>query len=597
MKKAEDGAPPLPPGLYDFRLGVWRIVTRRSDTFHWRVIPSLQDVWKAWFTSLREAHVVRLLQDAYSLGPVYFMIAVSARCLSGLEEALSLWSLNRLLSLVESGYQTQHYDETEIMKALVIRVFFMCLITTWRWIAGRTNAILAIRMRLHLEERILRAYLSLDLTRLTENSETISADSEAAWDAFNALLGNFKLLFTVVSQVFLLSTLILSGKHLSIALAASILWPLYSALVKPTLWRKQYRKARAQAGDTSHERPWKLYSASTTPLYNIGQEILKDFPLICYTAESLWSHSQLSLASLATMQRLCDTLETTLDSVLYARDNLEEHLLHLKELYHDYEPAETKSELKSYSPAVDQGMEIELRNVTFHYPTSEAGETAIRDVSFSIPASSLVVIVGANGSGKSTLVNLLTGLHTPTSGEILVDGQQRTCYHKTDLQRSTALLAQDHNLFNLSVKETIGIGDPEAVDDDDRIREAARLGGSYAFIQKLNDGFDEFLYPIMTSVASSYPMDDADLKEILDGIEKQRDISGGEKQRLAASRTFMRIMSDKVKLVVVDEPTSAMDPLGEFELFKKLCAVRSGKTMVFVTHRFGHLTKHADLFL
>ncbi|KAF7790151.1 hypothetical protein EIP86_001103, partial [Pleurotus ostreatoroseus] len=101
----------------------------------------------------------------------------------------------------------------------------------------------------------------------------------------------------------------------------------------------------------------------------------------------------------------------------------------------------------------------------------------------------------------------------------------------------------------------------------------------------------------MTSVASSYPMDDADLNEILDGIENQRDISGGAKQRLAASRTFMRIMSDKVKLVVVDEPTSAMDPLGEFELFEKLRAMRSGKTMVFVTHRFGHLTKHADLVL
>ena len=166
------------------------------------------------------------------------------------------------------------------------------------------------------------------------------------------------------------------------------------------------------------------------------------------------------------------------------------------------------------------------RNVTFHYPTSDIGETAIRDVSFSIPASSLVVIVGANGSGKSTLVNLLTGLHTPTSGELLVDGRQRECYQRTDLQQSTALLAQDHSLFNISVKEMIGIGDPEAVNDDDRIQEAARLGGSYNFIQKLSDGFDEFLYPLMTSIASSYPLDDADLKEMLDGIEKQRDISG-----------------------------------------------------------------------
>ena len=74
-------------------------------------------------------------------------------------------------------------------------------------------------------------------------------------------------------------------------------------------------------------------------------------------------------------------------------------------------------------------------------------------------------------------------------------------------------------------------------------------------------------------------------------------VVGGEVQRLVASRTFMRISSGKIKLVVADEPTSAMDPEGEFELFRKLRLARAGKTMVFVTHRFGHLTKHADLIL
>ena len=151
MKKAEDSTPTLPPGLYDIRLGVWRVVTRRSNTARWHAT-SLHDLWKIWHTNIAESHALRLLQDAYKLGPAYFMIAISARCLSGLEEAISLWSLNRLLSLVsiaivlyvylvehvwqiEAGYQTQRYDDTEIMKALFVRVFFMCLVTTWRWIS------------------------------------------------------------------------------------------------------------------------------------------------------------------------------------------------------------------------------------------------------------------------------------------------------------------------------------------------------------------------------------------------------------------------------------------------------------------------------
>lgn len=72
---------------------------------------------------------------------------------------------------------------------------------------------------------------------------------------------------------------------------------------------------------------------------------------------------------------------------------------------------------------------------------------------------------------------------------------------------------------------------------------------------------------------------------------------GGETQRLAASRTFMRISSGRIKLVVADEPTSAMDPEGELQLFQALRDIREGKTMIFITHRFGHLTKHADLIL
>ncbi|KAF8177195.1 P-loop containing nucleoside triphosphate hydrolase protein, partial [Pholiota molesta] len=83
----------------------------------------------------------------------------------------------------------------------------------------------------------------------------------------------------------------------------------------------------------------------------------------------------------------------------------------------------------------------------------------------------------------------------------------------------------------------------------------------------------------------------------LEKLEKSIDISGGEKQRIVASRSFMRFKSGKVKFVAVDEPSSALDAEGELQLFKRLLDVREGKTMVFVTHRFGHLTKYADMII
>jgi len=129
-----------------------------------------------------------------------------------------------------------------------------------------------------------------------------------------------------------------------------------------------------------------------------------------------------------------------------------------------------------------------------------------------------------------------------------------------------------------------------------RVREAAKLGGATEAIKKLGEGgWEKTIHPVDTIYSSYNPM--GELRELMDKIESRTELSGGEQQRLVASRTFMRILSGRIKLLVVDEPTSAMDPEGEFEFFENLRSMRSGKTVVFVTHRFGHLTKHADLIL
>lgn len=151
---------------------------------------------------------------------------------------------------------------------------------------------------------------------------------------------------------------------------------------------------------------------------------------------------------------------------------------------------------------------------------------AVRDVSFTIPASSLVVIVGANGSGKSSLVKLLAHLYRPTSGTILIGGQDAAKYRIEELHEATALLTQDHTIFpGLSLSENIGIGDPSDVDNVKKIREAARLGGAHEFINKLPRQFDEELSPVQTCQAFR-TLSPGPLRKLRDDVERVKDLSG-----------------------------------------------------------------------
>ncbi|KDR69211.1 hypothetical protein GALMADRAFT_77603, partial [Galerina marginata CBS 339.88] len=233
--------------------------------------------------------------------------------------------------------------------------------------------------------------------------------------------------------------------------------------------------------------------------------------------------------------------------------------------------------------------------VSFAYPGSQKVGNALSNIFLDIKAGQLVVIVGSNGSGKSTVVRILSRLYDPTSGQVVIDGLPSTDYRVEDLHHATAILSQDNLIYPLTLAENIGLGYPDCASDTRQIADAAKEGGALQFMEKLKNGMDTILDPFINYFHINLNNDKSHpLYEEMQKIRKKIDISGGERQRVVAARSFMRFKSGKVKFVAVDEPSSALDAEGELELFKQLIGVRDGKTMVFVTHRFGHLTKHAD---
>jgi ATP-binding cassette, subfamily B, bacterial len=216
---------------------------------------------------------------------------------------------------------------------------------------------------------------------------------------------------------------------------------------------------------------------------------------------------------------------------------------------------------------------ISLRRLGFTYPDQETPSLA--EVDLDLPAGSIVAIVGENGAGKSTLVKLLTGLYQPSAGQVLVDGTDLATLDGTAWRARCAGAFQDHVHLELVARETITTGDLTALDSDERARRALRDAAASDLLTALPGGLD-------TQLGTSWD----------DGTE----LSGGQWQRLAIARGMMR--GDPL-LLVLDEPTAALDAATEHALFEGYAdaarrAGRHGAITVLVTHRFSTVAA-ADL--
>ncbi|KAJ3479780.1 hypothetical protein NLI96_g8818 [Meripilus lineatus] len=501
------------------------------------------------------------------------------------------------------------------------------------------------RIKLHFKKVIMRAHLRLDLPTYSNAANRPNIKGSRTWNVFHDLVRSAAVVSSLLSHIALILELARGERGGSFFAAICVAKPIYMYITKDDMWSNkfiayatnpnflrsrdllslaieqkykqevlsgslegyiinEFDKAHTALKGTSDEFPTEAYRASRSPFVVICTSLLGDLPLMYCAVNAIMSPETLSISALAIHQQTVVSIHSAITRITQQGSSINKNLNHIKSLYDGLNvrnsiPDGTFSYPDCESPK-KKGMAISVRDVSFRYPGPSDTRFALKNVSFDIPASSLVVIVGANGSGKSSLVNLLTRLHYPTSGTILVDGKPMDEYRSRDLRRAIALLTQDHVLFPVSVGENIAIGDPDCEDGPEkmeRIQAAARLGGAAEVIRKLDQGLEEMTEREETLCSSPFPLPPGPLKEIAGRVERYTEFSGGEVQRLVASRTFMRISSGKVKLVVADEPTSAMDPEGEYELFKALRKVQDGMTMIFITHRFGHLTKHADLIL
>lgn len=201
---------------------------------------------------------------------------------------------------------------------------------------------------------------------------------------------------------------------------------------------------------------------------------------------------------------------------------------------------------------------IEFVNVGFKYPRSE--NYVLKNINIKIASGEHLSIVGLNGAGKTTFIKLLCRLYDVTEGEILIDGVNIKEYDQEEYRRLFAVVFQDFQLFAFSLRENIALCS-EA--DDDRINEVLKQSGLYDDAQKLEHGLD-------TTLFKSFD-------------EKGTELSGGQKQKTAISRALYK----NAPIVILDEPTAALDPVAEYDIYRQFNTLVGGKTAIYISHRLS----------
>lgn len=270
--------------------------------------------------------------------------------------------------------------------------------------------------------------------------------------------------------------------------------------------------------------------------------------------------------------KIVTNIKDSLGNILSIASSMYEDCLYLQGLNNIKQiknKREQQNKGKIYLGEKDTISRIELINVSFKYPGSN--EYVLKDINICFKKGVTYSLVGLNGSGKTTLVKLILGLYAPQEGKILINGIEINEYDKISLFKKMSVVFQDYVKYPLTIRENIGLGDISKVNDINSIVESAKLTGAHKFIHKLPNEYEETLRK---------------------GWKDNIDLSEGQWQKIAISRAILR----KCEILVLDEPTSSLDPESEYEIFNTIKSFRGNGINILITHRFTNISL-ADIII
>jgi ATP-binding cassette subfamily B protein len=277
----------------------------------------------------------------------------------------------------------------------------------------------------------------------------------------------------------------------------------------------------------------------------------------------LWllAHHKISLADAGTAGLGLLMLSSRIEAISHGSSSLYESSLFLSDLEKFLATARTmeRTNLSLEIAPVDFD-ELRTEALRFRYPGMD--RDAISDIDLSIRRGEVVALVGENGSGKTTLAKLLASLYHPTGGKVFWDAKDLAEVEPASIREEVAVVFQDFMMYALTAAQNIGLGRPLDLNDRERIVAAAKLAGAHDFLNALPGGYDNYLGNL---------------------FEGGKDLSIGQWQRVALSRAFFR----DAPFIILDEPTAALDPRAEHDLFTRIRTLLADRTVLLISHRFS----------
>lgn len=270
--------------------------------------------------------------------------------------------------------------------------------------------------------------------------------------------------------------------------------------------------------------------------------------------------TRISLGQMTMYLAVFKQAQSSVSSSLSAISGMYEDNLYLSNLYEylEQETSQAKGTATS-GPNPQDGLRFE--NVSFTYPGST--QPALNNISLHLKPGTSLALVGANGSGKTTLIKLLARLYEPSSGRILLDGRDTREWDEEVLRRRIGVIFQDFVRYQMLLGENVGAGDVEHFSDEERWRRAAARGMAEEFIESMPEGYNT---------------------QLGRWFKNGRELSGGQWQKVALARAFMRENAD---ILVLDEPTAAMDAQAEADIFEHFRQHAADKISILISHRFS----------